>query len=81
MKKKLILASLLGLILVLAMGAPAMARHTPRDTHHHHIILPNGTCLDIVSVHDGMKHADDQTVSAVVFHHEFSHGGTGCSEH
>ncbi len=69
--KKLIIASIMGLILALAMGVPALASHPP-GSHHHHIHLPNGTCLDIVSKHDGMKRADDSS-AAVVFHHAFQH--------
>ncbi len=51
MKKRIVIASIMGLILALAMGSTALANHTPRDTHHHHIILPNGDCLDIVAIH------------------------------
>ncbi len=71
MKKRIVIVSLLALILTLAMGGTALASHPP-ETHHHHIHLPNGTCLDIVSKHDGMKRADDSN-AAVEFHHAFQH--------
>ncbi len=80
MKKRMVIASLLGLILVLAMSVPAMARHTPQNSHHHHLVLPNGRCLDIVSVHDGMSHADDQTVSRVGIFHNFGPHTLGCAD-
>ncbi len=82
MKKRMVIASLLGLILVLAMSVPAMARHTPQNSHHHHLVLPNGTCLDIVSVHTGMDHAKDNTdgVSRVEIHHNFGPHTLGCAD-
>ncbi len=67
MKKRIVIGALLGLILALAVAAPALANHTPRDTHHHHIILPDGTCLDIVAIHKaGIK-------SAVIHHGTCDH--------
>ncbi len=80
MKKRMVIASILGLILALAMGAPALARHTPQNSHHHHLVLPTGRCLDIVSVHDGMSHADNQTVSRVEIYHNFGAHGAGCAD-
>ncbi len=68
MKKRIIIGSLLGLILALAVSVPAMADHPP-GTHHHHIALPNGTCLHLTALHDGFSRADNQTVSAVTFYH------------
>lgn len=68
MKKRIVIASILGLILALAMGVPAMAISShPPGSHHHHIHLPNGTCLEITSKHSGFKHADDS--NARVQHH------------
>ncbi len=52
MKKRILLALVLGLILALAMGAPALAEHNPtRDHHHHHIHLPNENCVDVPATH------------------------------
>jgi hypothetical protein len=81
MKKKIVIGSLLGLILALAMAAPAMAHH-PAATHHHHIVLPNGKCVTPPATHGSFGNADDQNGNAaVVFHHDYQHGGTVCSEH
>jgi len=80
MKKRIVIGSLLGLIMALAMGVPAMASHPP-DTHHHHILLPNGKCLEITALHDGFRNADNQNGNAAVeFHHDYQHGGTVCLE-
>ncbi len=55
MKKKLILGSIIGLVLALAMGSTALAHH-PASPHHHHINLPNGDCLDLPATHTaGLK--------------------------
>ncbi len=69
--KKLVIASVMGLILAMAMSVPALADHPP-ESHHHHIHLPNGKCLSITSLHEGMKRAD-QTPAAVEIHHGFRH--------
>jgi hypothetical protein len=79
MKKRIVIASILGLVMALAMGVPAMASHPP-DTHHHHIVLPNGKCLDLTALHEGFKHADD-TPAAVEFYHNFGPHGAGCADH
>ncbi len=51
MKKRIVIASILGLVMAMAMGVPAMAKHTPQETHHHHIILPNGNCVEAPAIH------------------------------
>ncbi len=54
MKKRIVIASIMGLILALAMGSTALASH-PRQNHagghHHRIILPNGNCVDAPADH------------------------------
>ncbi len=69
MKKRIVIASIMGLILALAMGVPAMANHTPQDTHHHHIHLPNGNCIDIVSLHTAMERVMERNQSPLDFDH------------
>lgn len=77
MKKKIVIASILGLVMMLAMSVPAMATHDPQDSkpdawkhHHHSITLPNGDCLNIPAYHTAFNNAEKQNGNArVSFYH------------
>lgn len=74
MKKRIVIASILGLVMAMAMSVPAMAAHPDGGHHAHHIHHPNGNCIEIASLHSAINRVIEVNQSPLNFDHYWESG-------